>query len=212
MFMLLTLMPINVRAADFDKLLIPKDKVIGSVFGAERGKHIVPNEDRYTQFAIQAKFAQGVLLSVGTFRTLAVASFGQFSHVVLFDVDPGIVDFNKLQIEALKQSPTAADFLAKLIHRPQYVGIFKMILSNSSKRAEALAVFEDFYFRESKKRHDNRARRDFDLAPNERYYWEALEYVDKLLKYSATDAGQSFLTNHRNYNKIRKLEIGRAHV
>lgn len=79
------------------------------------GIFIVPNEREFYRFDASVKGKEGVLLSVGTFRSLEAASRGEFSHLIMSDVDLGIVDFNQMQIEVLKKSPTTKDFVRNFL-------------------------------------------------------------------------------------------------
>jgi hypothetical protein len=79
------------------------------------GAFVVPNEDHFYLFDSSLAGKTDVLISVGTFRTLENASRGNFSNVVMVDIDPGIVQFNNYQIDVLRRSPTRRDFLLNFI-------------------------------------------------------------------------------------------------
>lgn len=76
------------------------------------GAFILPNEDHFYLFDSSLSGKTDVLISVGTFRTLENASRGNFSNVVMMDIDPGIVEFNRYQIDVLRRSPTRRDFIS----------------------------------------------------------------------------------------------------
>lgn len=200
MFIVLTLVPNSALASDFSKLEIVKDKYMNSSFANEKGKFIVPNEDNYSGFS-QVKFASGVLISVGTFRSLAMASMGQFSHVVLFDADPGVVEFNKWQIEVLKRSSSVAEFLGGLAGKPEMVEYLKEMNKQDAEGAWARSVFDVLFDRELQKIRGapRSAKADLDHA--------TLLYVGKLVRMASSDLGHSFLTNSKKYEKLRRLAL-----
>ena len=82
--------------------------------------YIMPNERQYFLFQPFVKELDGVAVSVGTFRSLSVASQGNFSHLVMMDMDWRIVQFNKVQIGALKQAENFAEF-KKLMAIPKFM-------------------------------------------------------------------------------------------
>ncbi|MES2963364.1 MAG: hypothetical protein V4760_05705 [Bdellovibrionota bacterium] len=106
---LISLAVSTARGTDFRDL--PRDVVPQLTFG---GAFIVPNEAGFAAYANATRDKGGALISVGTFRALMLASYGKFSEVVLFDVDPKVVAFNELQIEALKVAENVSEFLASI--------------------------------------------------------------------------------------------------
>jgi hypothetical protein len=82
--------------------------------GARYGHFIIPNEKKSGLFWPTNHSRKGVLIAVGTFRALVAASQGQFSHAILLDADPSVVEFNRFQIDVLRVSLSAGDFLARV--------------------------------------------------------------------------------------------------
>jgi len=76
---------------------------------------MLPNEDDFYVFDQSLRGKTDVLIAVGSFRALENASRGLFSHVVMMDLDPKLIQFNLAQIELLKYSPTRRDFILNFI-------------------------------------------------------------------------------------------------
>lgn len=79
------------------------------------GAFVLPNEDHFYLFDNSLASKTDVMISVGTFRTLENASRGNFSHVVMMDMDLGIVRFNHFQIDVLRRSPTRREFILNFL-------------------------------------------------------------------------------------------------
>lgn len=68
----------------------------------QSGRFILPNEfDTYRYKSLVAD-KPGVLIGVGTFRVLLLASMGNFSRVIMFDHDALIARFNRYHLELIK--------------------------------------------------------------------------------------------------------------
>lgn len=160
------------------------------------GTFIVPNEPAFASFADSARDKTGALISVGTFRTLIVASYGRFSDVILFDVDKKVVEFNQLQIEALRESATVGSFLSALLGRK--IGAATLDEALRGDRA-ASAELHNYVFNAKRFAHDTISRK-------------SIEYVESLVKLASRDHGAGFLTSPTAYRRLRQLAIdGRMH-
>lgn len=82
-----------------------------------RGQYILPNEQHPQSFAPALKSKTGTLVSVGTFRTLFDASFGNFDNVVFADYDSLTTDFNKAHLNAIASSADRYEYLASFSGR-----------------------------------------------------------------------------------------------
>lgn len=189
------------HSSTFEELNFPEERLVIGKFS--NGKYIIPNEPRYHLFYEKAQHARGVLVSVGTFRSLAVGSMGNFSHIVLFDLDPGVVEFNKKQIEALKKSPTLSDFLANLLDEPAFSPIIKEALGSENK-IPARSALTELYARMSRQQAIQRLNGNTGSGSLK---MTAFEYLNKLLSYADFDKGHSFLTNPALYQKLHKLAV-----
>ena len=160
------------------------------------GAFVVPNEDHFYLFDSSLSNKTDVLISVGTFRTLENASRGNFSHVVMMDIDPGIVQFNRYQIDVLRRSPTRRDFLLN------FMGLEKVF--NDFPELEALFHTAEF-----------KQMADF---LNTHYFEELLvgEFQDKkarfiyflkILKLSDVSRGSmgGFLLSEERYQRLHRL-------
>jgi hypothetical protein len=63
---------------------------------------ILPNEFANDNYSCLLENSKGVLISVGTFRTLFNAVMGNFSHVIMFDFDENICNFNAVNLDLIR--------------------------------------------------------------------------------------------------------------
>ena len=90
------------------------------------GAFIAPNENHTFNFLPSlAKTNGGVLISVGTFRTLTDAGLGNFNHVFMVDADPVTQLFNQLNLRAISTSKNRIEYLETL---------FQFQLSSTEKK------------------------------------------------------------------------------
>lgn len=75
---------------------------------------ILPNEPEFAEFKKANSGKTGAFIGVGTFRVLVGASYGRFSEIIMADLDQTVVDFNKLQIQALANATTVEAFFVEL--------------------------------------------------------------------------------------------------
>jgi hypothetical protein len=163
-----------------------------------QGAFVVPNEDHFYLFNQSLADKTDVLISVGTFRTLEDASRGNFSHVVMMDVDPGIVQFNRHQIDVLRRSSTRRDFLLNFMGLESVFDAFP----------ELDALFETSQFKEMAN------------FLNTNYFEELLvgEFADrkarflyllKLLKLSDVSLGSKagFMLSEERYQRLYRLAL-----
>jgi hypothetical protein len=161
-----------------------------------QGAFVVPNEDHFYLFDRSLAGKTDVLISVGTFRTLENASRGNFSHVVMMDVDQGVVQFNRYQIDVLRRSPTRRDFLLNFIELESLFNAFP----------ELQALFETGEFKQMAN------------FLNTNYFEELLVgnfadkkarflYLLKLLKLSDVSLGSKagFMLSEERYQRLHSL-------
>lgn len=92
----------------------PVREEVESLRSFSGGMFIMPNESRADAWQPALYGKRGAYISVGTFRGLNTAAYNDFSHVVLVDVDARSVEFNRLNLELIAQSPTRAAYLKYL--------------------------------------------------------------------------------------------------
>ncbi len=160
------------------------------------GAFVVPNEDHFYLFDSSLAGKTDVLISVGTFRTLENASRGNFSHVVMMDIDSGIVEFNRYQIDVLRRSPTRRDFLLNFMGLEKVFNNFPELeaLFETAQLKEMADFLNTNYF-------ENLLVGDFQ-DKKARFI-----YILKLLKLSDVSRGTKggFLLSEGRYQRLHRL-------
>lgn len=159
------------------------------------GHYINPNESESHLYYEALKNQTGVILAVGTYRALNSAGMGQFSHAVLFDIDKNVLEFNRLQVDALKASPSAAHFLAYLTNREdkslpeRFENLLKLFKMNQVMGPDDIDRF---------------------MVRNGMLKGE-FEYVERVLETLLSDRKKrSFLLNTQAYGRLKRMaETGR---
>jgi len=83
--------------------------------GISSGRFIAPNESGYRYFKPYLHGKKGVLVSVGTFRSLIDANFGDFDHVIQLDYDQLATQFNRANIQLLATSKDRYEYIARVL-------------------------------------------------------------------------------------------------
>jgi hypothetical protein len=104
---------------DLNPFLLPSEN------GIQSGEYIVPNEEQTHLYKREIENISGILVSVGTFRTLFNAVMGDFSHIVMLDYDELATRFNywnlnliyKLQESGLDSEMQRYTYLSILYNR-----------------------------------------------------------------------------------------------
>ncbi|PIS11687.1 MAG: hypothetical protein COT73_02615 [Bdellovibrio sp. CG10_big_fil_rev_8_21_14_0_10_47_8] len=150
--------------------------------------YIIPNEASYFNFEAVNRGKKGVLISLGTFRALVAASYGNFNEVILADLDQSVVDFNKKQIEYLQSSETVVEFLAKVGQRPYSKKEIEGALNGD---AGLIKGFQQ----------ESQTSRSIGFR-----------YLASLIEFAQTDPSHSFLKDPAAYQKLRQLALnGKIH-
>lgn len=77
-----------------------------------------PNEAHPEKFREALEGKSGVYLGVGTFRTLSALGMGNFSHGVLVDSSPDVVEFNRANLELIARAGSRRAYLSALVGCP----------------------------------------------------------------------------------------------
>jgi hypothetical protein len=67
------------------------------------GAFVLPNENEFWRLTPVLKDKTGTLVSVGTFRTLFDAQRGEFSRVIMLDVNAVVTAFNQVNIDMIRE-------------------------------------------------------------------------------------------------------------
>jgi hypothetical protein len=79
------------------------------------GYFIVPNEYQPNPHLDQLQGKTGTLISVGTFRSLDMSAAGNFSRIVLIDIDSKVSAFNQLSLALIKKASNRREYLSLLL-------------------------------------------------------------------------------------------------
>jgi len=98
----------------------PLELSIVETAGTATGKYLIPNEFHTDEFRPILSGRKGALISVGTFRTLIDASYGDFDNVILADIDSITTEFNQLHLELIAESSSREDYLQRIASFPAH--------------------------------------------------------------------------------------------
>lgn len=83
--------------------------------GVSEGTFLGPNESHDLDYEPVLRNKTGVMISVGTFRSLARKQMGRFDELVMVDIDEEISHFNRLNLQLILDSENSYDYLSRLL-------------------------------------------------------------------------------------------------